>query len=170
MLISLPPALALGLSCSGCILNGARVEIAAEQARFPISMTAALPDTKGKNLRVGHELVTRGRLRGEATACNFVYGATPATVEISEIVNDQVRAAGGEGVAGLVIEATDRGWGWAFPLALLPFWPTCLAIQVNGAIVARRPVQAVAAPSAPAEPSSSPSAADPAPAPAPEGP
>ncbi len=133
-------------------------------------MTAALPDTTGKNLRVGHELVTRGRLSGQATACSFLYGATPATVEISTIVDEQVRKAGGEGVASLVIEATDRGWGWAFPLALLPFWPTCLAIQVSGAIVARRPVQAVAAPSPSGEPPLPPSPADPAPAPTEERP
>jgi hypothetical protein len=161
------PVLVLGAACTGCVVNGARVEIAADQARYPISMTAALPDATGNNLRVGHELVTRGRLSGEATTCSFVYGVTPATVEISDIVNDQVRAAGGEGVAGLVVEATDRGWGWAFPLAWLPFWPGCLAIRVSGTIVAqrpaarpaRRPVQAVAAP--PTEPE--PPAAEPAP-------
>jgi hypothetical protein len=161
------PVLVLGAACTGCVVNGARVEIAADQARYPISMTAALPDATGNNLRVGHELVTRGRLSGEATTCSFVYGATPATVEISDIVNDQVRAAGGEGVAGLVVEATDRGWGWAFPLAWLPFWPGCLAIRVSGTIVAQRP--AAAEPAPPRAPASS-APAHPAPASSQEGP
>jgi len=131
-------ALVLPLSLSGCILNGSRASVVADPARYPISMTSVLPDGEGRNLRLGGELVSRGKLSGGGTACSFVYGATPATVDLSQLVNDQVAAAGGEGVAALAIEAVDLGLGWVFPLALLPFWPNCLSIKVTGDIVARR--------------------------------
>jgi hypothetical protein len=120
-------------AASGCA--GARYEVRADQARYPISMSPALPDSDGTILYVDHGLVPVGRFTEEVTKLGFFYGATGGTLDLSDVVNEQVAAHGGDGVADLAIDSRHCKTNWFFPFTLLPIWPGCESVIVTGVVV-----------------------------------
>ena len=134
-----PLLLASTLLAAGCA--GAHVEITARQSRYAISMSQVVRDSGG--LLYDHQsLEYVGALYTGRTRLGFVYSAlTPlSTFDISEDVNAQVAAAGGEAVVGLTVSASD-GCDVLnnFPLLnILPVWPGCVPVTVTGDIVRRR--------------------------------
>jgi hypothetical protein len=126
-------ALVAAVAASGCA--GARYAVRADDARYPISMSPALPDRDGTILYIGHGLVVLKRFSEDVRKFGFFYGATGSTLELSELVNAQVAAAGGDGVADLEIVSEHCAINWFFPLTLLPIWPGCEIAHVSGAVV-----------------------------------
>jgi hypothetical protein len=130
----------VALAAAGCA--GARVEITAARAAYPISMSSVVRDSAGTLLqRAALERV--GELLVQKTLVGILYGKVMpvATCDISDDVNAQVAAARGEAVLGL--EVTVSG-SCAFlnevPLVVaLPIWPGCVPITITGDIVRRRP-------------------------------
>jgi len=135
----LPLLLASSVVTAGCA--GAHVEITARQSRYAISMSQVVRD--GSGLLYDHQsLEYVGALYTGRTRLGFFYSAlTPlSTFDISEDVNAQVAAAGGEAVVGLIVSASD-GCDILnnFPLLnILPVWPGCVPVTVTGDIVRRR--------------------------------
>jgi hypothetical protein len=124
---------------AGCA--GAHVEITAKQSRYAISMSQVVRD--GSGLLYDHQsLEYVGALYTGRTRLGFFYSAlTPlSTFDISEDVNAQVAAVGGEAVVGLTVSTSD-GCDVLndFPLLnILPLWPGCVPVTVTGDIVRRR--------------------------------
>jgi hypothetical protein len=135
----LPLLLASTVVAAGCA--GAHVEITARQSRYAISMSQVVRDSGG--LLYDHQsLEYVGALYTGRTRLGFFYSAlTPlSTFDISEDVNAQVAAAGGEAVVGLIVSTSD-GCDVLnnFPfLNILPVWPGCVPVTVTGDIVRRR--------------------------------
>jgi hypothetical protein len=135
----LPLLLASSVVTAGCA--GAHVEITARQSRYAISMSQVVRD--GSGVLYDHQsLEYVGALYTGRTRLGFFYSAlTPlSTFDISEDVNAQVSAAGGEAVVGLIVSASD-GCDILnnFPfLNILPVWPGCVPVTVTGDIVRRR--------------------------------
>jgi hypothetical protein len=97
----------------------------------------------GSGLLYDHQsLEYVGALHTGRTRMGFFYSAlTPlSTFDISEDVNAQVAAAGGEAVVGLTVSASDScDILNNFPiLNILPLWPGCVPVTVTGDIVRRR--------------------------------
>jgi hypothetical protein len=127
-------------AAAGCA--GARVEVTAARARYPISMSSVVRDGAG-TLLAGSAFERVGELVVQKTLVGILYGRVMpiATCDISDDVNAQVGAAGGEAVLGL--EVTVSG-SCAFlnevPVVVaLPIWPGCVPITITGEIVRRRP-------------------------------
>lgn len=117
----------------GCA--GARYDVTAATAKYPLSFSPALPDESGAILRLGEGLDATGFLNIDTTTYGFFYGATGDTVDISEEVNRQVKSQGGEGVVGLSLASTSCALNYLFPLMYLPFWPGCQGLTVTGRVV-----------------------------------
>lgn len=131
--------LAAALLTAGCA--GARVQVRADRARYPLSLSPVVRDAAGR-LYDARTLVKVGWLDVRRTATGFVYSAltVPAARDLSDDINAQVAAAGGEAVVGLRISTGD-GCGWlnGFPiLNALPVWPGCVPLRLTGDIVRRR--------------------------------
>ena len=135
------PALALmaTLLAAGCA--GARVQVTADRARYPLSLSPTVRDAGGR-LYDARSLVKVGWLDVRKTTSGYLYSAVglPPARDFSDAINAQVAAAGGEAVVGLKISVGD-GCGWlnGFPvLNALPFWPGCVPVRLTGDIVRRR--------------------------------
>jgi len=127
------------LAASGCA--GARVDVTADHARYPLSLSQVVRDTSGRPYDA-RTLVKVGWLDVRKTTPGFVYSAltVPAMRDFSDEINAQVAAAGGEAVVGLTVSISG-GCGWlnGFPiLNALPVWPGCVPVRLTGDIVRRR--------------------------------
>ena len=147
--LSLPvwPVWMLAGVCGSCA--GAGVKIVADQALYPISMSASVRDNTGM-LHDVRSLKAVGSFDFEESRLGFVYSTfTPrAKLDISEAVNTQVEAAGGEAVIRLSV-TVDDSCHWLnemFLLNALPIWPGCVPVKIHGTIV-RRKTGVLAAPS-----------------------
>ena len=132
-------ALLCALVAAGCA--GARVRVTADRARYPLSLSPAVRDARGR-LQDARSLVKVGTLDVRKTTVGFVYSAlaVPPARDFSDEINAQVAAVGGEAVVGLRIVLGD-GCGWlnGFPiLNALPVWPGCVPVHLTGDIVRRR--------------------------------
>lgn len=128
------------IALQGCA--GARIDISAERSRYPLSMSGAVRDASGHLL--DRSMVQKvGDLSASRTRIGIVYSAvTPYDVyDISDDVNAQVGAVGGEAVMDLTVTvSTGCNVLNGFPvLSILPFWPGCIPVHITGAIVRRLP-------------------------------
>ncbi|MCA9589896.1 MAG: hypothetical protein KC657_31545 [Myxococcales bacterium] len=122
------------LCASGCA--GARTNVVAPNAAYPISMSQGVRDADGR-LVARDRLTKLASLESRATAWSMLYSYVPLTPEtdISDVVNAQVKAAGGDAVLNLRVMAGNCATQWFFGLNVLPFWPGCLNVRVEGDIV-----------------------------------
>lgn len=127
-------AAAIALAASGCA--GARTSVVADSALYPISMSRAVRDADGNIVPEGH-LEKVGRFHDESLAWGLVYSAVPLTPrkDISGAVNEQMGATKGEAVVNVTIGAKNCVLNMIWPLTILPFWPGCTKIIVDGDIV-----------------------------------
>ena len=114
---------------AGCA--GAHVEITARESRYTISMSEVIRDRDGR-VYDRSSLEAVGRLYADRTRVGVLYSAlTPlSTFDISDAVNGQVAAVGGEAVIGLTVSASD-GCDFlnVFPIFnILPVWPGCVPV------------------------------------------
>ena len=134
-----PLLLASTVVAAGCA--GAHVEITARQSRYAISMSPVVRDSSGV-LYDHQSLEYVGAFSADRTRMGFFYSTlTPlSTFDISQDVNAQVAAVGGEAVVGLTVSASDAcDMLNDFPLLnILPLWPGCVPVTVTGDIVRRR--------------------------------
>jgi hypothetical protein len=139
MITRLFPVLALlGLTVvAGCA--GATASVTADGARYPISMSPVVRDQSGLLLERQH-IVKVGEFHASSAKVAVLYSLLPTReFDISEDVNQQVAASGGEAIVNFTVEASD---GCAvlnsfFLLNALPIWPGCVPVTVTGDIVKR---------------------------------
>ena len=128
-----------GVVLGGCA--GARVNVTAEHSRYPISMSPVIRDASSRSYDE-RSLQKVGRFLHEKTSLGIAYSVltVPSTCDISDQVNLQVSAAGGEAVINLTVTVNGGCTVLnAFPfLNALPVWPGCIPLAVSGDIV-RRP-------------------------------
>jgi hypothetical protein len=134
----LAAALVCTLVSAGCA--GARVNVKADRARYPLSLSPVVRGGSGR-LYDARTLVKVGWLDVSKTTPGFVYSAltVPPTRDFSEEINAQVTAVGGEAVVDLTISISGScGWLNGFPiLNAVPVWPGCVPVRLTGEIVRR---------------------------------
>jgi len=136
-LLSLGLIVAVDSSCAG-----ASAHVRADTSRYPISMSPVVRDQNGMLLERGH-LVHVGQLSiSSAKIAIFYTLLPPRTFDVSEEVNRQVAAVGGEAVVNFTVETTDGCDVLNFfpVLNILPIWPGCVPVAVWGDIVKRVPL------------------------------
>lgn len=134
-------------STHGCY--GGSTRVIATGAMVPVSLSRAVRDANGRVLRLGEREVV-GQVRIQRTAWSMFYGAVDLNPEtdISGELNAQVQRLGGLAVANLRIEVKPCGWGWAWPLNWLPFWPGCSTLEIVGDAIRPRDARAASEPGA----------------------
>src|SRR5690348_9002949 len=80
---------------------GARYELSASSARYPVSLSPALDDPDGHPVTLGAEMQPVGEFSATLLAHGFVYGTTSTTLDISSAVNAQGDRARADGIVGL---------------------------------------------------------------------
>jgi hypothetical protein len=125
---------ALLAASTGCA--GARTSVVADEAAYPISLSRAVRDQDGSIVASEH-LTKVGSLHQDTKAWGMFYSAvklTPRT-DISRVVNAQVAALGGDAVVNLRVSGNHCVSNFFVVLTLLPFFPGCARVEVDGDIV-----------------------------------
>jgi hypothetical protein len=127
--------LATTLGCAG-----ARVSVTADTAKYPISFSSAVRD-RGGVLHATPTLQKVGDFVAAKTSVGLAYStiSLPGTWDVSEEINRQVQAAGGEAVINFRLAVTGSCAVLNnFPLLnALPIWPGCAPLHATGDIVVR---------------------------------
>jgi hypothetical protein len=118
----------------GC--GGGHGSLAANSAKFPISMSRGVRAPDG-GLLGQSDMVEVGKLKTDFHAWSMLWNMIPLSGErdISEEVNQQVQAAGGEAVVGLGVTSSNCTWSF---FTIIGFLPDCAAVDVEGTIVKRK--------------------------------
>jgi len=123
------------LVVTGCV--GARTSVVAQHSRYPVSLSRGLRDRDGALVPSERRTVV-GKFSASHTAWGLVYSAaklTPTT-DISDEVNAQVTALKGDAIVQLTIVTRACALDYfVFPFGILPFWPSCTFVDVQGDIV-----------------------------------
>ena len=131
--------IATSMLLTGCV--GARTSVVAHHSKYPVSLSRGLRDRDGSLVAAERRRVV-GKFSASHTAWNLVYSAaklTPTT-DISDEVNAQVAAAGGDAIVQLTIVTRACALDYfLFPFGILPFWPSCAFVDVHGDIVRVQP-------------------------------
>jgi hypothetical protein len=131
-------ALLAGISGIGCA--GARTTLEAPDAQYPVSLTRGIRGADGELVPVERREVV-GKFRDTRTAWAILYSGvniTP-TKDLSEAINEQIAARGGDAIVHLRVGSADCALNWFAILNLLPIWPGCTNIYVEGDIIRVKP-------------------------------
>jgi hypothetical protein len=151
-LVALVAAPVLG----GCA--GARTNVVAPTSQYPVSMSRGIRDADGGLVSADRRKVV-GHFRDKHRVWGMIWSfvSFSPTTDISAALNNQVAAAKGDGVVNLRVAAAECGMNFAQILNILPFWPGCANITVDGDIIQVPPRGAAeAGASAPPPPASPP--------------
>jgi hypothetical protein len=121
------------LLLEGCA--GAKAHIVGDSLRYPVSMSASLPDGDGQVRALGDGLESVGRLRDSWTVVGIGYGHQTRDLDVSAPINARVAELSGDGVVQLAVRSSNCLLNFVFPLNLLPIWPGCVTVAVDGEVV-----------------------------------
>jgi hypothetical protein len=126
------------LACSACA--GARSSMVAPEARYPVSMSPGMRGPDGRLLR-GDEMQTVGHFHDERRAWGLLYSAIKLTPHLDESgpINAQVASTGGDAIVRLQVDSRPCVLDYAFIFTLLPIWPGCANVVVDGDIIRYQP-------------------------------
>jgi hypothetical protein len=136
------------LGAAGC--SGGRSHVVAPTAGFPISLSDGVRGADG-HLVADQKKQVVGVFHEDFTAWAMVWtfvAFSNGIVDISEEVNRQVKAAGGEAIINLAIITQNCGGNW---WGLIGMLPGCAYVKIRGNII-RVGDTAAPAPAAPAAP------------------
>lgn len=124
----------LFVACAGCA--GARTTIVAPTADVPVSLSHAVRDADATIVPAERREVV-GSFHDERLAWGLLWSTVKLTPEkdISDEINAQVARAGGDAVINLRIASAGCGWNYVIGLNLLPVWPGCSKVFLDGDII-----------------------------------
>jgi hypothetical protein len=125
--------------------TGARTNVVAARAEYPVSMSRAIRDADG-NLVPAERRKVVGTFHTQRTAWSVAWRLVnlSKTTDISDEINRQVAEAHGDAIIHLTIVTKHCTLSYfSFPLGALPIWPSCSDLDVFGDIVKVEPVKAV---------------------------
>jgi len=133
-------AIALAVGAVGC--SGARSHVTAPTAEYPISMSDGIRDENGSAVPDEDKQVV-GYFMYDYKAWGMWWRIISFTgdKDMSEEMNKQVKAAGGEGVINLSVKAENCTWNI---FTFVGLFPDCSTVRVRGNIIKRKPKAAVA--------------------------
>jgi|GEM_PF-1901571 len=125
----------LAVLLTGC--SGARSHVIADEARYPISLSDGVRDADGKLLPDERKQVV-GSFTHSYKAWGWLWRVFSFTGDhdISEDVNEQVAAAGGDAIVNLSVKSELCLWNMFTLVGLLP---DCSNVSVRGHIIKAMP-------------------------------
>jgi hypothetical protein len=133
-LIALALGVGIGIGCAG-----GRGDVRFDSLRYPVSMSGYVYGPKNRalsprSLEVVSEFEHEGRLWGVL----FSWLPVSGDLDLSDEINNDVEAAGGEGVINLSVKSEGCVLNYIPGLSLIPMWPGCADVTVAGQVVKRK--------------------------------
>lgn len=136
-------ALAVLLTQSGC--TGGRGTVRFDDLEYPASMSGYLygPDQRSLSPK---KLEVVGEFSQDARFWGMLFSMVPlnGSLDLSDEINREIAQADGDGVINLSVRSDGCGLNYIPALSLLPFWPGCADVTVEGQIVKRKRVRRAA--------------------------
>ncbi|MBX3190060.1 MAG: hypothetical protein KF819_23745 [Labilithrix sp.] len=127
---------------TGCA--GARSNLTADRASYPVSLSRAVRDADGDIVAQDRtKKVASFRHDTSSVAIFYSYGGAPKK-DISKAINDQIAAHGGDAIVNLRVTVKQCGLNFVPLLYLIPIWPGCAKIETEGDIIKVAPKAAPA--------------------------
>ena len=122
-------------SLPGCITGG-RTSVTFDDTAYPVSLSPTVFGSDGEILPPNAQEKV-GTLEIDRRAWSLVWGAVPTRkfTDLSNEINGQIDAAGGQSVVNLKIMARHCAGNYVVPLTLLPFYPGCVKLKIRGDII-----------------------------------
>lgn len=141
------PLILLAVSACLCGCAGARVDLVAQRAEYPISLSANVRDSSGAVLTKGVSLHKVGHFMTQKTGWGILWSFVRFTpeIDISADANQQIAQAHGEAIVNLTIVSGNCPMNFVPVFNLLPIWPGCVPITISGDIVRTIPPAAASA-------------------------
>jgi hypothetical protein len=123
------------IACAtGCV--GARTNVVAADAAYPISLSRAVRDAEGAIIPQ-ERAVKVGTFHDETKAWGLFYSAirlNPQT-DISRSLNEQIKTVAGDAVVNLRVMSSVCAMDYVGVFVFAPLWPGCANIVVEGDII-----------------------------------
>lgn len=119
----------------GCGISGCRINF--DNLKYPVSMSGSLYDPTGNLIGDGKGLKINQRFEYTTSLCSIFYSLIPLSRsdDMVEQMNKKIEVAGGDGMTNVSVKSDYSMLTAAFPLSLLPMWPGCSKVTINGTIV-----------------------------------
>jgi hypothetical protein len=118
---------------TGCA--GVKTNLVHDSLRYPVSMSASLPDAYGNLHVIGHSLGDVGAINESLTIFGVLYGLQRRDVDIGAVLNKRIEKLGGQGAVQVAVSEQTCIVNFVFPLNVLPFWPGCVDVHITGRVV-----------------------------------
>lgn len=127
---------------AGCA--GARGVIELNSLAYPVSMSAYLYDQNNNIVAKEQALAVVDKFTYRKTAWGILWTLVPLSDDrdIADAINEKLKETGGDGIINLSLTAEECGFNifsTTFLLSVLPFWPGCVNVTVEGEIVRLSP-------------------------------
>lgn len=128
---------AVAVPLLGCA--GGRGDVRFDSLEYPASMSGYLHGPNGRPVSP-KSLSVVGEFEEEARLYGMVFSWVPVTktVDVSEAMNREIAAAGGEGMINVKVSSDGCVMNYMPVLSLLPVWPGCADVTVEGQIVKQK--------------------------------
>lgn len=125
---------AVALLLSACA--GGRGDIRFDSLVYPASMSGYLNDSHQRVVSP-KSLAVVGEFKEEARLWGAVFSWVPVTktVDVSNAMNREIAAAGGEGMINVKVTSDGCAMNYVPVMSLLPMWPGCADVTIEGQIV-----------------------------------
>jgi len=122
------------LATSGCA--GARTNLLFDGLRHPVSFSPVLQAG-----RVPAEDAHRGSFERVVRAYSLFYGLIPLdpNTDLAPLLEEEIARLQGNAVVDLKVTASSCAANYAYPMPLLPVWPSCVHLRVTGTVVEVKP-------------------------------
>ena len=120
----------IALGCAGC---GVSSWVTADQSRYPISMSNGLRGPDGRVIPPEH-IHPVGHFEQRYLACSMLWRIISFTGhhDVSDDVNEQVKALGADAITNLAVTSGVTGWQL---FTFLGIFPDCSKVSISGDIV-----------------------------------
>lgn len=129
----------------GCA--GARTNLVAPTAQYPISLSRGVRDTDGTLVPAERrKIVGHFKTKRKAWAMLYSFLSLTPSKDLSDDLNQQIKARHGDAIINLTVASATCGMNFVFLFDWLPIWPGCSNIEITGDIIQVLPAVASAAP------------------------
>lgn len=146
--MKIPVIALLLISLAGCA--GGRVGITAYDAKVPVSMSRGVRDQNGE-LVSAERRVRVGKYEQQFSGFSIFYSLVPLSgrKNLAPSINQQVEQVGGDAVINLRVSSRGCILNYFVGFNLLPIWPGCTRVTVEGDIIKVLPKEEIQPPAPP---------------------
>ena len=123
-------------NCIACA--GANYLVDLSDCKYPLSLTPNLVDQHDNILKHGQETKALGQFKVDQIVISPFWGIPKMNADVGALLNEEVEKLKGEAVVNLTMTNKDCFTNYLPLVSILPIWPGCRILQIDGTVVRRK--------------------------------